>query len=276
AGIGPEGSRGCDPGRLAHRAGRRRARVVNDPLVRLVGFGRSLRRRGLAVGTGRILTFCRAASLLDPADSEALRLAARATLVSRREDERAAIARQIRSLKVSGPTRRSRRYRSAPKGPRFDVRTTLRRSLRTEGEPFRRAWRAPGVRQRPLVLILDVSGSMAPFSRALLQFAYAAMASGRKVEVFCFGTRLTRLTRAVRAANPDRALAQVSHMVEDWEGGTRIGESLKGLLEEWGQRSVLRGSVAVLCSDGLDRGEPEVLAAQMARLSRLATGVVWA
>ena len=334
---------------------------MNDPLVRLVGFGRLLRRRGLAVGTGRILTFCRAASLLDPADSEALRLAARATLVSRREDfealdaafdaymgalaqatpdepriaegqagssmqssgwetrdgqaasrwrptgdedtegeaalrivasevevlrtksfeelsedERAAIARQIRSLKVSVPTRRSRRYRSAPKGPRFDVRTTLRRSLRTEGEPFRRAWRAPGVRQRPLVLILDVSGSMAPFSRALLQFAYAAMASGRKVEVFCFGTRLTRLTRAVRAANPDRALAQVSHMVEDWEGGTRIGESLKELLEEWGQRSVLRGSVAVLCSDGLDRGEPDVLAAQMARLSRLAARVVWA
>ena len=156
------------------------------------------------------------------------------------------------------PTRRSRRYRSAPKGPRFDVRTTLRRSLRTEGEPFRRAWRAPGVRQRPLVLILDVSGSMAPFSRALLQFAYAAMASGRKVEVFCFGTRLTRITRALATRDPTEALTRVGAAVLDWEGGTRIGASLKELLNRWSARSAIRGSVAVLCSDGLERGDPEL------------------
>lgn len=333
--------------------------MTRDPLVRLIGFGRHLRGLGLSVGTGRVMAFCRAAAVLDPIDREDLRLAARATLVSRREDfaaldaafdayfggepaeagaavaegqagsspkttpadqdvrvgpvaarwrptadqdtegegalrivasdvevlrsksfeslteeEHSAIARQIRVLELSAPTRMNRRFHQARKGARFDVRTTIRRSFRTEGEPFRRAWRARGVRQRPLVLILDVSGSMAPFSRALLQFAFAAMAAGRKVEVFCFGTRLTRVTRAVRATNPDRALAEVSRRVEDWEGGTRIGESLRALMDGWD--CALRGSVAVLCSDGLERGDPQALAAQMARLSRLAARVVWA
>jgi uncharacterized protein len=155
------------------------------------------------------------------------------------------------------------------------MRRTLRRSLRTQGEPFHRAWRERGSRTRPLVLILDISGSMSPYSRALLQFAYAAMAAGRRVEVFCFGTRLTRVTRLLRTKDPDRALHEIGRLVEDWEGGTRIGESLKGLLDLWSQRAALRGSVVVLCSDGLERGEPEVLRAQMARLRRLAHRVVW-
>jgi hypothetical protein len=116
------------------------------------------------------------------------------------------------------------------------------------------------------VLILDVSGSMAPYSRALLQFGYAAMAAGRRVEVFCFGTRLTRVTRVLRAKDPDRAMHEIGRIVADWEGGTRIGESLKSLLDGWSQRAALRGAVVVLCSDGLERGDPELLRAQMARL----------
>jgi hypothetical protein len=116
---------------------------------------------------------------------------------------------------------------------------------------------------------------MAPYSRALMQFAYAAMAAGRRVETFCFGTRLTRVTRILRTKDPDRALHEIGKSVEDWEGGTRIGESLKTLLDEWGQRAALRGSVAVVCSDGLERGNPQLLRDQMARLRRLAHKVVW-
>jgi uncharacterized protein with von Willebrand factor type A (vWA) domain len=125
------------------------------------------------------------------------------------------------------------------------------------------------------VLLLDVSGSMGPYARALMQFAYAAMAAGGKVEVFCFGTRLTRVTRTLRTRDPDRALREIGREVEDWEGGTRIGESVKALLDRWSQRTALRGAVVVLCSDGLERGDPELLSHQMARLGRLAHKVVW-
>jgi uncharacterized protein with von Willebrand factor type A (vWA) domain len=177
---------------------------------------------------------------------------------------------------VSVPVERTRRTRAAAKGDRFDMRRTLRRSLRTQGEPFDRAWRSRRTRTRPLVLILDISGSMAPYSRALLQFGYAAMAAGRRVEVFVFGTRLTRVTRTLRTKDPDRALHEIGRMVADWEGGTRIGESLKTLLDGWSQRAALRGAVVVLCSDGLERGDPELLRTQMARLRRLAHTVVWA
>jgi uncharacterized protein with von Willebrand factor type A (vWA) domain len=191
------------------------------------------------------------------------------------DEERARVAALIRALRLRVPVERTRRTRPSSKGERFDLRRTLRRSLRTQGEPFDRAWRARTARRRPLVLILDISGSMAPYSRALMQFAYAAMAAGRRVETFAFGTRLTRVTRTLRTKDPDRALHEIGRQVEDWEGGTRIGESLKSLLDAWSQRAALRGAVVVLCSDGLERGDPELLRAQMARLHRLAHRVIW-
>src|SRR5207253_3205244 len=168
----PEGSRrsGAGAGRPALLARRRVTALPGTGpdvavLERLVGFGRYLRRSGLNVGTGRILSFCRAATVLDPFDPGDLRLAARATLVSRAEDfaelteeERKLAVRLIRRLATVVPVRRSRRYRVSPSGDRFDLRGTLRRSFRTEGEPFDRAWKELKVRQRPLVLILDVSG----------------------------------------------------------------------------------------------------------------------
>ena len=221
----------------------------------------------------------------EPAEGEdsALRLVASAVEILRsksfaylNEEERQRVAKLIRELRVHVPIERTRRMRSANKGATLDARRTLRRSLRTQGEPFDRAWRARRTRTRPLVLILDVSGSMAPYSRALLQFGYAAMAAGRRVEVFCFGTRLTRVTRVLRSKDPDRAMHEIGRIVADWEGGTRIGESLKSLLDGWSQRAALRGAVVVLCSDGLERGDPELLRAQMARLRRLAYRVVWA
>ena len=219
---------------------------------------------------------------VDPDEESSIRIVASGAEVLRsksfgelNDEERAKVAALIRSLRLRVPVERTRRTRPASKGDRFDLRRTLRRSLRTQGEPFDRAWRARTVRRRPLVLILDISGSMAPYSRALMQFAYAAMAAGRRVETFVFGTRLTRVTRTLRTKDPDRALREIGHQVEDWEGGTRIGESLKALLDGWSQRAALRGAVVVFCSDGLERGDPEVLRAQMARLRRLAHRVIW-
>jgi uncharacterized protein len=215
-------------------------------------------------------------------DEAAIRIVASAVEVLRSksfadlsEDEREEVGMLIRQLAVALPEQRIRRTRPSSKGATFDVRRTLRRSLRTRGEPFERSWRDRRVRGRPLVLILDVSGSMSPYARALVQFGYAAMAAGRRVEVFCFGTRLTRITRTLRTKDPDRALHEIGRTVADWEGGTRIGESLKSLLDGWGQRAALRGAVVVLCSDGLERGDPELLRSQMARLGRLAHKVVW-
>jgi uncharacterized protein with von Willebrand factor type A (vWA) domain len=215
-------------------------------------------------------------------DEAAIRIVASAVEVLRSksfadlsEDEREEVGRLIRLLAIALPEQRMRRTRPSSKGTRFDVRRTLRRSLRTRGEPFERSWRDRRVRGRALVLILDVSGSMSPYARALVQFGYAAMAAGRRVEVFCFGTRLTRVTRTLRTKDPDRALREIGRTVADWEGGTRIGESLKALLDGWGQRAALRGAVVVLCSDGLERGDPELLRSQMTRLGRLAHKVVW-
>jgi uncharacterized protein len=215
-------------------------------------------------------------------DEAAIRIVASAVEVLRSksfadlsEEEREEVGMLIRQLAIALPEQRIRRTRPSSKGARFDVRRTLRRSLRTRGEPFERSWRDRRVRGRPLMLILDVSGSMSPYARALVQFGYAAMAAGRRVEVFCFGTRLTRVTRTLRTKDPDRALHEIGRTVADWEGGTRIGESLKSLLDGWGQRAALRGAVVVLCSDGLERGDPELLRSQMARLGRLAHKVVW-
>ena len=219
----------------------------------------------------------------EPGEESSIRIVASAVEVLRRksfaeltEDERHRVARMIHDLTVRAPVERTRRTRPSSKGSTFDLRRTLRRSLRTQGEPFDRSFRVRRSRIRPLVLILDISGSMAPYSRALLQFGYAAMAAGRRVEVFCFGTRLTRVTRTLRTKDPDRAMHEVARLVADWEGGTRIGESLKTLLDGWSQRAALRGAVVVLCSDGLERGDPALLRAQMARLRRLAHRVIWA
>jgi uncharacterized protein with von Willebrand factor type A (vWA) domain len=218
----------------------------------------------------------------EPEGEAALRIVASAAEVLREksfaelsEEERRRVTQLIRRLAVTAPVRKTRRLRPSPSGDRFDMRRTLRRSRRTQGEPFHRAWQVRGSRNRPLVLILDVSGSMGPYSRAMMQFAFAAMAAGRKVEVFCFGTRLTRVTRSLRTKDPDRALRDVGRLVADWEGGTRIGPSIKQLLDRWSQRAALRGSIAVICSDGLERGEPELLRQQMARLRRLVHRIVW-
>ncbi|NUR76424.1 MAG: VWA domain-containing protein, partial [Thermoleophilia bacterium] len=156
-----------------------------------------------------------------------------------------------------------------------DLRRTLRRALRTGGEPIELAWRDRRRRRRRLVLLLDVSGSMAAYSRALVVFAHAALRADRRFEAFSFGTRLTRLTRALATTSADEALRRAARETEDWDGGTRIGASLKEFLDHYGHPGMARGSVVVICSDGLEVGDPELLAAQMERLHRLAHRVIW-
>ena len=189
-------------------------------------------------------------------------------------EELARLGELMARVRLVVPARRSRRRRPAPSGAP-DLRRTIRRSFRTGGEPVERAWRERPRRPRRLVLILDVSGSMASYSRALLVFAHAALRTGRRSEAFCFGTRLTRVTDALAQAHPDDALARAAEAVVDWDGGTRIGESLKAFLDRFGHGGVARGAVVLICSDGLDVGEPALLTEQMARLARLAHAVVW-
>ncbi|HEY6494672.1 MAG TPA: VWA domain-containing protein [Trebonia sp.] len=198
-------------------------------------------------------------------------------------EELAAMRRIMARMRLTPPRRRTRRTRPSRKnsGTVPDPRATVRASMRMHGEPpgelyFRRRKTRP----RPLILILDVSGSMADYSRHLLQFAHtarhaAARAPGRRVEVFCFGTRLTRITRELARQRADDALEAAARTVVDWEGGTRIGQSLDTFVRRWGRNGLCRGGVVVICSDGLDRGDPEVLAAAMERLARLCYRIVW-
>ena len=176
---------------------------------------------------------------------------------------------------ASHPRRRTRRTAPADAGHRPDLRRTLRESMRAHGDPTEMYWRHRRLRARPLVLILDVSGSMADYSRNLLQFAYSARRANTRVEVFCFGTRLTRITRALERRRPDEAMADAAEAVVDWDGGTRIGDSLDAFVRDWGKQGTCRRGIVVICSDGLDRGDPDVLARAMERLSRLSHRVVW-
>jgi uncharacterized protein len=196
------------------------------------------------------------------------------------EAERLAARAIMRRLASVGPQRASRRTRPArrrgapPHAARPDLRRTIRASLRTGGDPFERHWREPGERPRPLVLVCDVSGSMEPYARMLLQYMQACVAARRRVEAFVFGTRLTRVTGELAGRDPDRALDRAAGAAEDWSGGTRIGEALATLNREYGRR-VGRGAIVVLLSDGWDRGDPQQLSAEMARLERCTYRLIW-
>ncbi|GAA1796158.1 VWA domain-containing protein [Planosporangium flavigriseum] len=318
----------------------------------LVDFANDLRRAGVAVGSGDVLTYCAALALLDPTDLLDLYWTGRTTMVTRREhlpvydrvfrkfflddpdalpepvkltlrvttetqsvlqvpatepgtesldeqqvqlglvgsdaevlrnkafaactpEELAALRRIIARMRLAPPRRRTRRTVAARDGRRPDPRRTVRAMMRNHGEPSTLHWRQRRLRLRPLILIVDVSGSMADYSRSLLQFAYSARRAAARVEAFCFGTRLTRITRALERRRADEAMEQAAKAVFDWEGGTQIGDSLAEFVRDWGRRGVCRGGIVVICSDGLDRGDPQVLATAMERLARLSHRVVW-
>jgi uncharacterized protein len=194
-------------------------------------------------------------------------------------EELATIDALLNRLRVAVPHRSSRRREPGRRGE-LDLTRTLERALATDGELMERSWRRRRRRPRRLVVLLDVSGSMAPYARALLRFAVAARRTAdreaaRRVEVFAFGTRLTRLSDALSGRDPDAAIAAAAERVVDWDGGTRIGASIDELVRVWARRGVLRGAVVVVCSDGLERGDPELLGAAVARLRRHVHRIVW-
>jgi uncharacterized protein with von Willebrand factor type A (vWA) domain len=190
-------------------------------------------------------------------------------------DEFARARRLIREIGSARPRRRTRRLRRDVHGRTLDVRSLVRASLATGGDPAHREFRSRTSAPRKLVLVLDVSGSMEAYARALLLYLHAARGSGRGVETFVFGTRLSRITHELGAHDPEAALHAATARVQDWSGGTRIGASLKSYNDEWGRRALTRGAVVVILSDGCERGEPQPIAFEMARLARQAFAVVW-
>ena len=192
------------------------------------------------------------------------------------KQEMAELTYLVAKIRIGGAVRPSRRQkRSQQRRGQPDLRRTVRRALANDGEPIDRAFRKRNERPRRVVLLLDISGSMEAYSRALLRFVHATVLARGRVEAFALGTRLTRLTREIATLDPDRALSNAAEAVDDWSGGTRLGESLRGFNDEWAVRGMARGAVVVIMSDGWDRGEPELMAEQMARLDRVAYRIVW-
>ena len=181
----------------------------------------------------------------------------------------------ISMLKVSPPKRRTYRTQTTPKGKVLDMRRMARETMRSLGEPKDLMYIKRKEKLRSIVFILDVSGSMADYSRNLLQLAYSARRANTKVEVFCFGTRLTRITKSIDKRTPDEAMRLAGESVLDWDGGTRIGDAIAAFVKESRRARLGRGAIVVICSDGLDQGEPQALDKAMQTLSRLAHKVIW-
>ncbi len=187
--------------------------------------------------------------------------------------------RQLRRLmsrmRVTPPKRKTHRTARSRRSRTLDMRRMVRETMRSLGEPRDLHFKSRKHKLRPLVLILDVSGSMADYSRNLLQFAYSARRANAKVDVFCFGTRLTRVTKSLDRRNPDDAMRLAGESVLDWDGGTRIGDSIREFTRQARKARLGRGAIVVVCSDGLDRGDPGDLAEAMESLSRVAHRVLW-
>ena len=190
-------------------------------------------------------------------------------------DELRRIRELMRRIARTRPVRRSRRRTRDPRGDGLDVRALVRRSLRTGGDPVDRPVRARKTVPRKLVLLCDVSGSMDSYARALLLFLHATVGTGRGVEAFAFGTRLSRLTPELATRDPEAALARCTEAVVDWGSGTRIGASLREFNEVYGRRALSRGAIVVIVSDGWEREDPALVGREMARLSRAAYAVIW-
>lgn len=190
-------------------------------------------------------------------------------------DEMTEAKRLMMALRWSLSMRPSRRMAQARHGHRFDARRTVRKSLKYGGVPIELYKKDRKMKPRPLVLICDISGSMDLYSRLLLQFMHS-MENGLKfVETFVFGTRLTRITHELKNKNIDEALLNVSKLVKDWSGGTKIGESLETFNLRWARRVLGHGAVVIIISDGWDRGSVDTLRREMARLQRMSFRLIW-
>ena len=188
--------------------------------------------------------------------------------------ELAELTAAMRQITLAVPSRRSRRRKPRTGGRRTDMRSTLREARRTGGHAFRLIGEVPAKRPRRLVVLCDISGSMEPYARAMIQLLYCA-AGGAGAEVFSFATRLTRLTTALARATPAAALARAAETAPDWHGGTKLGVALKEFNDRYGRRGMARGAVVLIISDGWDTGDPEVVRREMQRLSLVAFRIVW-
>jgi uncharacterized protein with von Willebrand factor type A (vWA) domain len=189
--------------------------------------------------------------------------------------EIAEAARAIAAMRLPQAELRTRRFRPDSRGPRFDLRRTLRGSLRTGGEivDIRRLGRID--KPAPIVALLDISGSMSDYTRLFLQFLHAITDARKRVSVFLFGTRLTNVSRALRARDPDEALTACTAAVEDWSGGTRIATSLHSFNKLWGRRVLSQGAIVLLITDGLEREADDRLTFEMDRLHRSCRRLIW-
>jgi uncharacterized protein with von Willebrand factor type A (vWA) domain len=180
----------------------------------------------------------------------------------------------MRGVTLAVPLRRSRRERPAPGARRTDLRATLRQARRTGGQAFSLVGRSRVSRPRRVVVLCDISGSMEPYARAMIQLLYCA-AGGARAEVFSFATRLTRLTPALARSLPGPALDRAGKAAPDWRGGTRIGAALREFNDTYGRRGMARGAVILIISDGWDTGDPDLVRREMERLSLVAFRIVW-
>ncbi len=190
-------------------------------------------------------------------------------------DEWRTLRHLIRAQRLPLATERTRRLKAASHGTHADLRASARHAVRAGGDWTVWKYRAPVERKPPLVLMLDISGSMSAYSRAVLYFCHALLHSRERLQVFLFGTRLTHATRALRERDPDIALAQLATQVADWSGGTRIGATLGEFNRRWARRMLGGRATVLIVTDGLDHEASEMLAAEMARLHRFAHRVVW-
>ena len=190
-------------------------------------------------------------------------------------EETEEVQRLIRETRWGLSLRRTRRMVPGRRGPKIHLRRMLRDAAKFDGVPPSIHRLRAKLKQRPVVLLADISGSMEKYSRLIVQFFFAASHSLRDVECFVFGTRLTRITHQLKLRNADRALEQAARKILDWSGGTRIGESLATFNRHWGRRVLRRGTVVVIVSDGWERGDVGDLSRQMQRLHRRCYRLIW-
>lgn len=189
-------------------------------------------------------------------------------------DEQEVVRALIRRLRLDVPRRQVRRFEPAVRHGHLDLRRTVLGALRTHDE-FSLHWRSRRIEPRRILMMLDVSRSMSPYARMALHFAHAMCVSQARVEVVCFGTRVTRVTRLLRRGRSELALQQAAESVLDWDGGTRLGEAFKQVLRTPALRGSVRGSVVVVISDGLEQDDPRQLGHMLRRLRRSCHSIIW-
>jgi hypothetical protein len=199
---------------------------------------------------------------------------AHADLAELSEEELALAMEMLQTMRRKRSVKVSRRVAPGKQG-RLDLRRSVAAAVRRDGEILGEHHLARRRRERRIVVLCDISGSMAPYARAMLRLAHVLAQGSAPVEVFAVGTRLTRLTRRLLTHDANAAMRAVSASIPDYSGGTRLGEALGEFNTAFGVRGVARGAIVVICSDGIDRGSPELIRSEMARLARVAYRILW-